>query len=110
MLKKGIIILLVALIITNIINIGKVKAYEEKLTSNEINLKQEVLQESNTQKIQSIKSQEISESKNTNTNDETRTFECKFNIYNPEYGYVEGIRDGETIKHTTYFSANHQSK
>lgn len=104
MFKKGIIILLVALIITNIINIGKVKAYEEKLTSNEVNLKQEVLQESNTQKIQSIKSQEINESKNTNTNDETRTFECKFNIYNSEYGHVEGIRDGETIKHTTYFS------
>jgi len=102
--KKGIIILLGVLIITNILNIEKVKAYEEKLTSNEANLKQEVLQEENKQKSQSIKYEEISESENTNTNDETRTFECKFNIYNPEFGNIEVISDGEIIKHTTYFS------
>ena len=66
--KKGITILLGALIITNVLAIVKVKAYEEKLTSNKANLEDEALKEENIQKHQNTKSQEISKYENTNTN------------------------------------------
>jgi len=109
--KKGIIILLAALIITNIFNLGRIKAYEETKKENTIK------EEQNLQVIETKKSEENLLQYDINTNEsikneekdkenytESRTFECKINIHNPQFGSVEGVNNGDIITHTTYFS------